>query len=266
MSSPEITRMSGAGNTFFFWDTRGSGVPRESRSGVARFLCDSFTGFYTDGIVFIEADPKGEADFQWDFYNADGSHAEMCGNAARCAALYHRERMGGQESCSFRTAAGLIQARILEPGIVEIRLPTLPEEGRFIELPYRGKSQEYFFVNTGVPHVVVEGDPDAELAKALRRSPPLGPSGANVTFFSETTPGEVEAVTFERGVENFTLACGTGAVAAGAFSLLKNPLLKVHNVEMPGGSLRVEWKSPREPVLSGPAQFEFDMTFREGIV
>lgn len=266
MATPLISRMSGAGNTFFFWNLHDQQVPVESRAGLARFLCDSFTGFYTDGMVFLEKDPEGKTDFRWDFYNADGSHAEMCGNAARCAALYFQERMGGSAKASFMTAAGRIDAEISAEHGVDVLMPTLAQDGTFIAIQINGKKEEFFFVNTGVPHLVVEGDPHEGLAQFLRRAPELGPKGANVTFFSESAPGEAEAVTFERGVENFTLACGTGAVAAAAFSMMKNPLLKKHIIEMPGGQLQVEWKTPRQARLSGPAQFEFDISFSEGIL
>ena len=265
MASTRMTRMSGAGNTFLFWDARFQKVPKEARSGIARFLCDSFTGFYTDGLVFIDHHSELMGDFQWDFYNSDGSHAEMCGNAARCAALYFNQKSGGPAEVSFLTPAGLIKARILEPQLVEVLMPELQEDGKFVSIHFQKKPSEFFFVNTGVPHLVVEEEPNEELAQILRRAPELGEAGANVTFFTEVTPGEVEAITYERGVENFTLACGTGAVAAAAFSKMKNPLLRKHQVEMPGGRLNVEWVSNRQALLTGPAQFEFDLFFEEAI-
>ncbi|MBX2995631.1 MAG: diaminopimelate epimerase [Bdellovibrionaceae bacterium] len=263
MATRLISRMSGAGNTFLVWNATSENVPKESRAGIVRLLCDSFTGFYTDGMIFIEKDPSGQNDFVWDFYNSDGSNAEMCGNAARCAALYYKHRLGGSDKVKFQTRAGQIIAEVLDFQIVEVQMPKLKEPGKFVEIADGKKKTEYFFVNTGVPHLVVEGEPDQELAEKLRHAPELGDAGANVTFVNEVTPGEMEAVTFERGVENFTLACGTGAVAAAAFSLLKNPLLRQHAVEMPGGSLRVEWKSDTQAVLSGPTQFEFDLQFPE---
>ena len=265
MASTRMTRMSGAGNTFLFWDARFQKVPRESRSGIARFLCDSFTGFYTDGLVFIDHQAGMNGDFQWDFYNSDGSHAEMCGNAARCAALYFNQKAAGPAEVSFMTTAGLIKARVLEPQLVEVLMPELNDEGKFLSIQIQKKASEFFFVNTGVPHLVVEDEPNDELAKLLRHAPELGAAGANITFFTEVGPGEVEAITFERGVENFTLACGTGAVAAAAFSKMKNPLLRKHQVEMPGGSLRVEWVSNKQALLTGPAQFEFDLVFEEAL-
>ena len=268
MNSRVMTRMSGAGNTFLIWNAFTSEVPKEARAGIARLLCDSFTGFYTDGMIFMEKDPSGKNDFVWDFYNSDGSGAEMCGNAARCAALYFRHRVSTESpsKVQFLTRAGQIQAEILDFQVVEILMPKLKEPGKFIEIQNGKKKEEFFFINTGVPHLVIEGEPDFELAQKLRRAPELGEAGANVTFANEVTPGEMEAVTFERGVENFTLACGTGAVAAAAFSLLKNPLLRQHAVEMPGGSLRVEWKSDTQALLSGPAQFEFDLQFPEDVL
>lgn len=262
MSSASMSRMSGAGNTFLVWDTKLYASPTEARSGVARMMCDGYTGFYTDGMFFIEPDAKGEVDFQWDFYNSDGSHAEMCGNAARCAALYYFRKREAKKEIQFRTAAGVVRAKIIDHETVEVEMPMNANEGTFLALQIGKKKIEHFFINTGVPHLIVEGEPNADIAKILRHAPELGSAGANVTFITEIAPGEIEAVTYERGVENFTLACGTGAVAAAAFSKLRNPLLKTHTIEMPGGSLAVDYQH-QKPILRGQAQFEFDLILPE---
>lgn len=254
VSGPKVTRMSGAGNTFFFhngWDKAFSG----DRRAFARRLCQEIVGLHADGFVFIEK--HASADFAWDFYNEDGSPAEMCGNAARCAIQFFQCEIEKKEKLAFSSVVGIVEGEVLSPGWVKVKLPPLKEGGRFVTVPSMKK--EFYFINTGVPHLLVEDEPDAELARTLRSAPQFAPTGTNVTFMAEDSPGEIRAVTFERGVEDFTLACGTGAVAAAAFGRERNPFLKNFLVEMPGGELSVEWDDERQAILTGPAKFEFDL-------
>lgn len=264
MKMPKISRMSGAGNTFFLWNAIENPIPVESRTAVVRLLCSGYTGFRTDGFVFLDSSSHGECDFVWDFYNSDGSSAEMCGNAARCVALYYFKKMNPQvHGVAFQTRAGLVRARWVDQEEIEVIMPPQSSGPEFIEILVGRKPYDFFYTNSGVPHLIVEGEPDEALAAQLRRSPEVGEAGTNVTFVNEVTPGELEAVTYERGVEGFTLACGTGAIAAAQFSKEKNPLLKNHLIEMPGGALRVHFDGPQQISLIGPAQFEFDLTFSE---
>lgn len=254
---PKVSRMSGAGNTFFFLDAFKQIISVPDRRVFARNLCQSTPGLHADGVVIVEK--SNTADFRWDFYNEDGSSAEMCGNAARCAAFYYYSTINDKPESSFETVAGLVRAEILSPGWVRVDLPRLHAQGEFREIRIDKKSEEFFCINTGVPHVIVEGEPDVEFGEKLRRAQEFGPAGSNVTFVQEESPGEMKAVTFERGVEDFTLACGTGAVAAAAFGREANPFLKEFLIEMPGGELGVEWTDELTVSLTGPAKFEFDL-------
>lgn len=247
-----ITKMSGAGNTFALVDARNNsswvnvekslGMPR---SEFARMICDRVMGVSTDGVLFIQSGSEG-FDFDWDFYNSDGSTAEMCGNAARCAARFCHESFASElKTFKFKTGAGLVFATVLADNKIRVRMP----ESRFIKdsltLKTRSGSEETFaLVNTGVPHLVknianmTETAALKELAREVRSHYELQPAGANVTFFVEGSAGKIHAVTFERGVEDYTLACGTGAVAAALVYARDNHHKQVE-VQMPGGLLQV---------------------------
>lgn len=270
MTTLKLSRYTATGNTFLAWDAIEQPVPQTIRPQLARLFCDGYPGFKTDGIFFIEA-AKEESksnlntsrdntkiDFCWDFYNSDGSSAEMCGNAARAAFLFWQKKFPDCKSINFLSNVGVIGVTSGAEDQARVILPALKQPGEFKTLKIGGKNIEHFFINTGVPHLVIEGEPNLEVAKYWRKAPEFGAAGTNVTFIIENSPGEVTAVTFERGVEDFTLACGTGAVAAGFFSKEKNPFLKRHVVEMPGGNLIVDL-SEREPKLEAEVHFEFDL-------
>lgn len=259
----ELARMNGAGNSFLILNALSEPLEEspEERSDFAALVCMRTPGLKADGLVILEK--HAGLDFQWDFYNNDGSPAEMCGNAARCAAHYYLERVHKHPRLRFLTTAGVIEAKALAHGEIAIRLPELETLGRFIELELGNARNEYFFINTGVPHVVVESTPSAEIALALRANASLRPQGSNITFYEQISPSRIRAVTYERGVDDFTQACGTGATAAAAFAKLKHASLQLIEVEMPGGILKVDWTEASRPVLSGPARFDFDLRLPE---
>jgi diaminopimelate epimerase len=251
------TRWSGAGNTFYIADswTGGWNCSESLRSNYAKKICNLFTLAPTDGLLYIE--PCDNYDFKWDFYNSDGSRAEMCGNAARCAAQYFFKRIKEKNEIEFLTLAGPIGARILDSSQVAVRMPKQTEHPSFIN--------EIFYINTGVPHLVVEGNPDIARARSLRPLP--GPRGSNVTFVTKLGRNTCEACTFERGVENFTAACGTGAVAAALY--LKNKFqidsleANQYQIQMPGGLLQVENASfNSSPLLLGPVEHCYDLSYQ----
>ncbi|WP_413583066.1 diaminopimelate epimerase [Bdellovibrio sp. HCB288] len=271
-----ITKMSGAGNTFAFIDGRGrtdwkkiESELGKSRAEIAQLVCDRVLGLATDGFIIIE-DPSEGYDFNWDFYNSDGSTAEMCGNAARCAARYCYEQLDEKEisNIRFKTGAGLVSAQILGNGKIRVKMPEARVIQNPIELETKSSSKEKFvLVNTGVPHLVqkihefVDSVNLKDLAREMRNHEDLKPAGANVTFFAEDVPGKIKAVTFERGVEDYTLACGTGAVAAAFVSSLENSLNEIE-VQMPGGVMEVHFfANDAKPLLVGDAVFVGDFQY-----
>lgn len=208
-------KMEGAGNDFILIDNRNNIIPNNEKPQSAAKWCRRETGIGADGLIFIEKDP--EFDFAWDFYNADGSHAEMCGNGARCAALYAKQIGAANEKMTFRSLAGPIEAELTNSG-AKIRLPdaALPKE--ITGLDVEGQAVSLWLINTGVPHAVVEVS-DLEsvkvkaLGRAIRYHKLFSPEGTNVDFFRPDLGDSISLRTYERGVENETLACGTGAVA-----------------------------------------------------
>lgn len=250
----KLTRMSGAGNSFFIIDeiSFGRKIPADKRAHFVKYVCSLFQRSPTDGLLFISK--KEGFDFVWDFFNSDGSSAEMCGNAARCATQYFLEqhvsdREIRSKEISFLTLSGPVHSKVLHDHRVEIKMPIVVGGMTMIE--------GHFFVNTGVPHIVVDSEPDLQLAQRLRPHPT--PRGSNITFVSSIDPqnGTASAITFERGVEAWTPACGTGAVAAGIY-LFERFSIKNSKIKMPGGLLEVDYEGAGSvPVLRGQAQFDY---------
>ncbi len=248
-----LTRLSGAGNTFFLLDGFTFPTSETQAQALTTKICREIPGKETDGFFVILPDPQ--VDFRWMFFNDDGSKPDMCGNAARCAALFFTLNTGFKNmNPTFRTEAGIIQSEVLSPAPdktgnykVAVDLPELRESGKQIKIG----QESFFFINTGVPHLVVLENPDRDRGRSLRSARELGEEGANVTFLKGN-----RAVSFERGVENFTRACGTGAIAAAAY--LKTKGSGTHfKIEMPGGALEVRWLSPMHPRLIGPVKIDF---------
>lgn len=260
LSGLTVSRISGAQNTFFIanvfdpaWAKVFSELTTNEKAKLAEFLCESFFGFHTDGLLFVR--PEKGYDFAWDFYNSDGSFAEMCGNAARCATWYFHQKVKPQKTLRFLTGAGEISGEVLSNDSVRVEMTQVSETKKMTVL-----GQEGFYVNTGVPHFVIPQKPDADLSKKLRKVPDFGPAGANITFIQNLKDHFAEAVTFERGVEDFTQACGTGAVAAAMYLQSLNGPRKLIEVQMPGGLLKIEnAESFKRPFLTGPVKFEFDL-------
>lgn len=276
-----ITKMSGAGNTFSLIDARKGSVWADlektlgmTRPQFAKLVCDRVLGLSTDGFLLIEDGSEG-FDFHWDFYNNDGSTAEMCGNAARCAARFCYDSLDakGTGVLRFKTGAGLVVAQILGNSRIRVKMPEARFIQELIELKTKSSSTEKFaLVNTGVPHLVQKihafSDTVAlkDMAREARSHHDLQPAGANVTFFAEESPGKIRAVTFERGVEDYTLACGTGAVAAALVHSKESKDTSVE-VQMPGGSMQVTFISgDPHPLMEGDAVFVGDFKYNLEVV
>lgn len=268
-----MVKMSGAGNTFVMVTDR-EAVGVASRADWARRLCDKIKGVAADGVVIL-SQGTGDCDLIWDFYNADGSKAEMCGNAARCvwAFAVHHLRMNQQNKIRLKTEVGILNLTSGPNGIA-VKMPLIKVLQPMLQLPLNVNNQcltkNFALVNSGVPHLVCEQEGElgtteqSEWASVARRHSQVGPGGANVTLWqslvseqvknSKSQTGRIRAVSFERGVEGFTLACGTGAVAAAYVAARKNNLNEVF-VDMPGGTLHVDFRdSLYEPIMSGPAE------------
>ncbi|WP_320006727.1 diaminopimelate epimerase [Maridesulfovibrio sp.] len=213
-------KMQGCGNDFVIIDNRELGVPVEKMELWAKKLCQRAFGVYADGLFFIENAPEGSGlDYVWQFYNSDGSRAEMCGNASRCAGrLAHALGIAGEQH-SFGSDAGPIKVQVF-PLLEEVKVQLTPPEGLAVKqtLEIDGEEYEYHFANTGVPHAVVQvadvDDVDVKkLGAAFRYHEAFAPAGTNVNFVQIDDNDSLIVRTYERGVEDETYACGTGVSA-----------------------------------------------------
>ncbi|MCS6837923.1 MAG: diaminopimelate epimerase [Bdellovibrionaceae bacterium] len=259
-----LHRFSACGNTFFICDINKNPsilvdqIQIEQRSRLARLWCSGFVGFRTDGLIFLSHILQGQK-YVWDFYNRDGSKAVMCGNAARVVAQYL-----GVEHAHLETAIGLVQIGV-GPNQMPYAMWELPSLSvlKNKHMEFEQKAYTFSVIDTGVPHALIEMAPHLPLARALRSCRLYFPEGMNVTFLKERAEGEVEAVTFERGVEDFTLSCGTGAVAAACWAWDRHPNVLCHHVMMPGGVLTVEFTPPHQVTLKGNVDFHFKLEVNE---
>lgn len=216
-----IYKMQGSGNDFILLDNRVSQVSREAMPTWAQNICRRAFGAGADGLILLDPAPAGsEADYIWHFYNADGSRAEMCGNGSRCAArlAYELELAGAEHVLG--TDAGPVRAEVL-PATDEAKVQlTAPVDLKtHLRLTAAGQELTVHHVNTGVPHLVlvvedIQAVDLATIAPALRYHETFAPAGANVNFIQVLGPEAIRLRTYERGVEDETYACGTGAAAA----------------------------------------------------
>jgi diaminopimelate epimerase len=261
-----FTKMDGAGNDFILIDNR-AGEIHLNRTQIAR-LCDRHRGVGADGILLLE-NPSDQADFRMRYFNADGGEAEMCGNGARCFARFANQVAGAHGKISFETPAGMISAE-LAGDLVTLQM-TEPTDLRLsIPLQIGAEKKIVHFVNSGVPHVVVPvtqvGDVDVSRdGSAIRRHEMFSPKGANVNFIEKRGADKIAVRTYERGVEDETLACGTGVVdSALIFAATENVNGPIDVIARGGDELRVGFEKTdmqfRDVTLTGPAEFVFEGT------
>lgn len=256
-----FVKMSGTGNDFILIDHRKPLLPREKMSEFARLVCRRRFSVGADGLIFIE--PSAAADFKWQFFNADGSAAEMCGNGARCAARFAYICGIAPAHMRFETVAGIIEANVADVNVSI--LMTEPRDfllHRTVRL--RDRIVALHSVDTGVPHAVVfvdkyDGLDVIETGRAIRFHDDFMPAGTNVNFVRRLENGTLHVRTYERGVEGETLACGTGAAAsaliAAALGQVEPP---VDIITSGGGRLSILFDLREDPAaanvfLKGPA-------------
>jgi len=216
MNPIPFTKMSGSGNDFILIDNREAVVPAENRPQFVSQVCRRKMSAGADGLILVERSDR--VDFSWDFYNSDGSVAEMCGNGARCVARFAHLQGIATERMAFETIAGIIHAQVMDDA-VRIKM-TAPQDMLIgAELELVGQTVHFSSVNTGVPHAVIAIDhidsaEVVEKGQLIRHHPQFAPAGTNVNFIAPLNGSLWTVRTYERGVEDETLACGTGIVAS----------------------------------------------------
>ena len=261
-----FTKMNGAGNDFVMVDNR-AGEVRLQPEQIVR-ICDRHSGVGADGILLLEKGANG-ADFRMRYYNRDGGEAEMCGNGARCFARFANKIAGAPEKISFQTPAGLIRGE-LHGELVTLQMSEPKDLRLGVELVAKGQKERLHFINSGVPHVVVPvskvDDVDVRgKGEAIRRHEMFSPAGANVNFIEKGGAQKIIVRTYERGVEDETLACGTGVVAGALIFAATEKVDGPIKVTVRSGSeLSVDFKRAgdrfKEVTLTGPAEFAFEGT------
>jgi len=232
-------KMSGSGNDFIVIDNRQKILDADRLGDFVRRVCTRKMSAGADGLILIE--PSSRVNFRWRFFNSDGSEAEMCGNGGRCAARFAVLKGIAPPKLSFETLAGIIEAEVSGR---QVKLQLVRPTGLKLNLgvPIEGQTHQLHFINTGVPHAIklVEDASKVavqELGKKIRFHPRFQPAGTNANFVQPMDRGHLKLRTYERGVEDETLACGTGAVASALIAAAKGLVDSPVGVETTGGEV-----------------------------
>jgi len=250
-------KYEGTGNDFIFIDNRQNNFPKNDTALIQK-LCDRRFGIGADGLILLENDSQN--DFRMVYYNSDGNQSSMCGNGGRCIVAFAQKLGLVSDETTFVATDGLHYATILENGVVSLQMKDVD----FVKI-----EKDYIFLDTGSPHHVMLVD---DLAKfdvknkgaEIRYSDLYGKAGSNVNFVNQISDNHFRLRTYERGVEDETYSCGTGATAA---AIAMNALGKTnaHTIELDveGGKLEVSFDKLADDskyinvFLKGPATFVY---------
>jgi diaminopimelate epimerase len=261
MKTIPFFKMSGSGNDFIIIDNRKAVVPEAQLHRLVVGACRRKMSVGADGLILIE--PSESLDFKWRFFNADGSLPDMCGNGARCAARFAFIHKIADRRMAFETLAGTIEATVGE-NTVKIRMTTPRDLETGTILDIEGAPTAVGSINTGVPHVVtvvddIEAVDVKKTGRLIRHHPNFAPDGTNANFVAVEKNRTIFIRTYERGVEDETLACGTGNVAAALILAFERGLTSpVSLTTRSGGQLTVHFKEQdgryRDVFLEGDAR------------
>ncbi|MFQ5975972.1 MAG: diaminopimelate epimerase [Candidatus Hydrothermarchaeales archaeon] len=272
----------GVGNDFVLIDNLNQSVAEEDKSPLSIRLCDRRFGIGGDGLLLVES--SSNADAMMRIFNPDGSEASMCGNGIRCFAKYlYDHGIAKKEMLKIETKSGVKEAFLtVENGVVtyvkvDMGKPLFESgdipargSGRLInhKIEVDGRDVVVTGVNTGVPHLVifsddVEGEDVKKIGRALRYNE-MFPKGTNVNFVEKRGENQFKIRTYEKGVEDETLACGTGITASGAVAVYLNMARSDSAIEFQarGGTVYIEIEKKEEEIskalMNGPTEFVFE--------
>lgn len=254
----EFYKYQGTGNDFVMIDNRSNIFPKENTQLVAH-LCDRRFGIGADGLILLDSDT--DTDFRMVYYNSDGNLSSMCGNGGRCLVAFAKKLNVIQDETTFIATDGLHYATVAADGIVSLQM---------IDVAEIKNTAEYSFLNTGSPHHVqlvedLENYNVKENGAAIRYGALYGQQGSNINFVKKIDNTTFSLRTYERGVEDETLACGTGATAVAiAMNATGQTDLNAINLNVEGGKLAVSFDKVdgkyTNVFLKGPAEFVFKGT------
>lgn len=234
----DFTKMAAAGNDFLVIDNRRA-IFKGNAKKISQVLCDRKRSVGADGVLLLEKSQK--ADVRMRIFNSDGSQAEMCGNGVRCLAKFAVDRKIAKPKLSIETLAGIIEAQV-RGDTVKARMVAPKNLKLNIHVQAEGQTHALHFIDTGVPHAVkmVELLDDVDvrgLGRAIRFHAAFAPRGANVNFVRALSGKEIGVRTYERGVEDETLACGTGSTASALIAALLENVASPVLVSTRGGEI-----------------------------
>lgn len=249
-------KYQGTGNDFIIIDNRSLGLPINDFA-IIKKLCDRRFGIGADGLMFLQN--KVGFDFEMVYYNSDGRESSMCGNGGRCIVGFAQLLGIGEDKFQFNAIDGAHKATMTNDGTVSLQM-------KDVKLPITATND--YILNTGSPHFVrfVEGVQAIDVAKQgaeIRYSAPYSEQGINVNFVEVMGDNKLFVRTYERGVEDETLSCGTGVVAAAiAYQLHSSTLVNAIQINTLGGALQVAFDKVAELAvnvwLTGPAQLVYE--------
>ncbi|WP_035670494.1 diaminopimelate epimerase [Flavobacterium sp. 83] len=254
----EFYKYQGTGNDFVMIDNRQGFFPKDNIQLIAR-LCDRRFGIGADGLILLENDP--ETDFKMVYYNSDGNQSSMCGNGGRCLVAFAKKLKVIEDNTTFIATDGLHHASVADNGIVSLQMIDVDE----VKI-----TPEYVFMNTGSPHHIqlvedLEHYNVKENGASIRYGELYGKQGSNINFVKKVDDSTFSLRTYERGVEDETLACGTGATAVAiAMNALGETKANSIDLNVEGGKLVVSFDKNEghftNVFLKGPAEFVFKGT------
>lgn len=254
MANIEFFKYQGTGNDFVMIDDRAETFDLNDHQLIAH-LCHRKFGVGADGLILIRN--HNEVDFEMIYYNADGYLTSLCGNGSRCAVMFANKLGVIKDHCQFMTVEGVLEAKI-EQGHVYLKMPNVDQLEVF---------KDHFFLNTGSPHHIcfvdeIEHYDVFHQGKKIRNGAPYYEEGANVNFVKNLSEDTIFVRTYERGVENETLSCGTGVTAAALVQGFKGASSPIH-VKTRGGNLQISFKKDSDNKFSdiyliGPVEMVFN--------
>lgn len=268
----EFTKMHGLGNDFVVIDAINQSVSLQPEK--IRSLADRHFGIGCDQLLLVENPVNPDADFKYRIFNADGSEVSQCGNGARCFARFVRDKkMTDKDEIRVDTNAGQLLLKFDEDGLITVNMGIpkhrpdeiplkAPHEAKFYSVVVNNSEKGFGAVSLGNPHAVlqvhdIKTAPVGELGPLLESHPDF-PERANIGFMQVLNRSHIKLRVYERGTAE-TLACGSGACAAAIVGIEQNLLDHEVLVELPGGSLKINWPGRGQPVLmTGPAVSVFE--------
>jgi diaminopimelate epimerase len=235
----EFYKLSGSGNDFILIDNMNGSLKVGDLAAFAKKICARKISAGADGLIVLE--PSATVDFRWRFFNADGSEGEMCGNGGRCATRFAFIRGIAGRKMSFETIAGIISAEV-NGEIVKIRLTSPHSLVMDDRITVEAGEIAVHSVNAGVPHVVyfindIDNFDVLKVGREIRRHSHYFPAGTNANFVFVVNDHTLRVRTYERGVEDETLACGTGSVASALIASRKGFVQSPVSVHVQSGEV-----------------------------